>query len=128
MVTPYQLRRPELTLARAITTILDACADVAALAPHNRAFEFRAKMLALLPTDARDRGEYWEPPEDATLDDWARLGSFLGAIDGRSGYSGRLRNITDPKQLAVWSAAYSTAYFVASQGAEVQQYNGVRHG
>lgn len=110
----YKLDRGELSIALAVKVIADACRAARGMHPGQAAWSYKAKVAGLLPAAARELGESWEPGELAELDDWARCGAYLGAIDGRACAPMRMRQPGGLAQ-AVYSAAYSASYCVAAQ-------------
>lgn len=129
MVKLYQLHRPELSIARALVVISDACSTARGMHPGQQAHAYRTAIADLLPTDARDSGEAWEPGEHADPDDWARLGAYLGAIDGRAQAPARMREPASHMARAAYAIAYSMAYQCAAwQSISSWSGQGVRHG
>jgi len=76
----YTLEREHISFVRLFTLVLLA-GDAAIKVPVDLADgEYRRKLLALLPADARSRSDSWTP---AHVDDWARHAAYRGALDGR---------------------------------------------
>ena len=116
MVKPYRLDRGELTIVGLVAAVSTALAHVAGMHPSQAAWAYQAKILGLLPASARDAGEHWDPGEDATADDWARLGAYLGACDGRRRALARQPRATDAHGdgcAYAYNIAYVAAYTVA---------------
>lgn len=102
----YPIAREKLAIVDAIDIIGRACRGARVLEPGQQSAHFRNEILRLLPADARSDGERWEPGDGASADDWARLGAYLGAIDGWTNPKGlnRTRDLVGPNALAYLSA------------------------
>lgn len=123
-VRSHVLGRPELSLARAVATAIDSVTAAYESGTDRRWGTFRVRMSVVLPASARSDAEHWQPQPDASLDDWARAGTYQGAIDAWRQAPARQHPVElAGHKAAVWSAAYSTAYTAVAMTVYQQQQN-----
>lgn len=115
MSRSYQIGRPPLSLANAVTTAIDSVAVAYTAGEHRRRAAFLVHLSAVLPAEHRSKGTHWAPSADGSLDDWARLGTYQGAVDAWEAAPARQQPTTiKGHKAAVWVAAYSAAYMAVA--------------
>lgn len=107
----YQLTVEAISVVRIVRTVIVAAEEARKATPERAWGAYRLHVSTLLPSLYRGDGADWLP-KARDSDGWARLGAYLGALDGWAGHPQQGRP-AQGEDASCYLAAYFCAYSLA---------------